>query len=317
MGKLLLSIFVSAFLFSISMAQDCGCEDKPLPDVLSVVNGVKITASDLDAATNSRIAALKQQVVEARRTELNLQINSILLEAEAKKRAVPTMKILEDEVVAKVKAPTDADARAFFNEQNAKANDKSVEFEQVKERIMAYLLVQRRQELAKQFADRLRSTADMKVFVEMATPPEKPADRDRLFAVVNSKQITSAVIEDSLRPLIFSVQSEIYELRRNDLNRKINDILLAQEAQKRQVTMRALLDAEVNSKTPTITEEQAQKFYDENKARMNGSAFGDVKQQIVSYLQTAELDKLRNTFAQALHEKATIQDFLIAPPARK
>ncbi len=303
------------FLFAVStsVAQDCGCEDKPLPEVLSIVNGIKITAKDLDVDTVSRVATLKQQVIEARKLELDLQINSMLLEAEAKKRGVSKQKILEDEVISKVKEPTDADARAFFKEQNENASDKSIEFEQVKDRIMQHLLVQRRQELAKQFADRLRSTADMKVFVELATPPEKPVDRQRLFAVVNSRQIRSSDIEDSLQPMIFSAQKEMYELRRRDLDRKINDVLLAQEAQKRQVTTRALLEAEVNAKAPSITEEQAQKFYDENKAKMNGGVFADLKPQIVGHLQTVELNKLRHAFAEALRKNASIQDFLMPP----
>ena len=303
-------------LLLLSVVPTAFAQDASLPEVLAVVNGVKITAKDFDADTNARIEALKQQVIEARKLELNLQINSMLLEAEARKRGVPTSKILQDEVVSKVTAPTDADARKFFNEQYPQATDKSAEFEQMKERILAHLLSQRRQELAKQFAERLRGAAEVKLLVEMATPPSKAADRERLFAVVNGKQITSADIETSLQPLILGVQDQMYELRRRDLTRKINDVLLAQEAQKRQITTRALLDAEVSAKTPTITEAQAQKFYDENKARMNGGAFTDVKEQIVSYLQGVEMNKQRHTFAEALQKNATIQDFLIPPPRR-
>lgn len=302
------------FLLLLSVVPVSVAQDAPLPEVLAVVNGVKITAKDLDVATNSRIEVIKREVVEARERELDLQINTILLEAEAKKRGVDVKKILEEEVIAKVKAPTDADARKFFNEQSPQNTDKSAEFEQVKERILAHLLVQRRQELAKQFAERLRNTAEVKMLVETATPPSTPADRARVFAVVNGKQITSGGIEDKLQPLISSVQAQIYEIRRRDLTRKVNDVLLAQEAQKRHVTTRALLDAEVTAKAPEITEAEAQKFYDDNKARMNGGAFADVKSQIIAYLQRTELDKLRQTFAASLQKNAAIQDFLGAPP---
>ena len=308
---------IKTFFFILVFAVTGLVQDAPLPEVLAVVNGVKITAKDLDVATNSRIEALKREVVEARARELDLQINTILLEAEAKKRGVDVKKILEEEVIAKVKAPTDADARKFFNEQSPQGSDKSAEFEQVKERILAHLLVQRRQELAKQFADRLRNTAEVTMLVETATPPATPVDRTRVFAVVNGKQITSGDIEDKLQPLISSVQAQIYELRRRDLTRKVNDVLLAQEAQKRHVTTRALLDAEVAAKAPEITEAQAQKFYDENKAKMNGGAFADVKSQIIAYLQRTEMHKLRQTFASSLQKNAAIQDFLGAPPPAK
>ena len=151
------------------------------------------------------------------------------------------------------------------------------------------------------------------MLVETATPPSTPADRARVFAVVNGKQITSGDVEDKLQPLVSSVQAQIYELRRRDLTRKVNDVLLAQEAQKRHVTTRALLDAEVTAKTPEITEAQAQKFYDENKAKMNGGTFVDVKSQIIAYLQRTEMDKLRQTFAASLQKNAAIQDLLVAP----
>lgn len=292
-------------------------QEAPLPEVLAVVNGVKITAKDLDAATNTRIETLKREVIEARARELDLQINSMLLEAEAKKRNVTVTKVLEDEVIAKVSAPTDADARKFFNEQYPDGTDKSAEFEKVKDRIMAHLLVQRRQELAKQFAEHLRGAAEVKILVSTATPPSTPADRARVFAIVNGKQITSGNVEDSLQPLIASVHAQIYELRRRDLTRKVNDVLLAQEAQKRHVTTRALLDAEVTAKAAAVTEAHAQKFYDENKAKMNGGAFADLKPQIIAYLQKTELDKLRQTFAAALQKDAAIEDFLVPPPSAK
>ena len=43
---------------------DCGCEDKPLPDVLGVVNGVKITKQDLSPETRSRVGELQREQEE-------------------------------------------------------------------------------------------------------------------------------------------------------------------------------------------------------------------------------------------------------------
>lgn len=318
MNKITFLVFVSVMIGSTSFAQDCGCESKPLPEVLSIVNGVKITAKDLDPDTHSRITGLKRQVVEARKLELDLQINSKLLEAEAKKRAVTTSKLLEDEVIKKTPEPTEVDARNFFDEQKARitnASGQPPEFDKVKDGIIAHLRSERQRELAKKFAEHLRSSADLKMFVDVATPPAKVSDRQRLFATLNAQQITSGDIEDSLQSVISSVQEQMYELRRRDLNRKVNDILLAQEAQKRQVTTRALLETEVISKVPAVTEAEAQKFYDANKDKMKG-AFIDLKDQILRYLQKAETDKLQLEFAARLRKTAAIEDFL-GPPEPK
>ena len=318
MNKITFVLFVYLLSTSTALAQDCGCESKPLPEVLSIVNGVKITAKDLDPDTQSRVAELKRQVVEARKAELDLQINSKLLEAEAKKRTITSSKLLEEEVVKKAAEPTEADARAFYNEQKARLNgssDQLVEFEKVKDRIITHLRSERQQELAKKFAERLRTAANLKLLVDTVTPPAKPSDRQRVFATLSNQQITSADIEDNLQPVIFSVQEQLYELRRRDLNRKINDVLLAQEAQKRHVTTRSLLETEVISKVPVFTENEAQKFYDTNKDKLNG-AFTDLKEQILRHLQNVEKEKLQLALAASLRKSAVIEDFLTPPEAK-
>ncbi|HVF50841.1 MAG TPA: hypothetical protein VNA19_12180, partial [Pyrinomonadaceae bacterium] len=81
----------------VGVAESCGCE-LPLPEILATVNGVQITRKDLNAETEARVRELQKQVIEARRNELNLTVNSRLLEAEAKKRSVATAKLLEQEV---------------------------------------------------------------------------------------------------------------------------------------------------------------------------------------------------------------------------
>src|SRR5688572_15714317 len=194
-----------------AQVNDCGCEDKPLPELLGVVNGVKITKQDLSPETQAQVKQLQQQVVDARARELDLQIDSILLEIEAKKRGVTPAQIIKDEVVAKVQAPAEADAQAFYEQNKARIQG---EFKDEKQNILEYLRYQREQEQAKKLAERLRATAQVKVLAKSSAPPSSDADRGRVLAVVNSKQITMGDIEDSLRPLIFSVQEQVYALRK-------------------------------------------------------------------------------------------------------
>ncbi|MCA1592915.1 MAG: thioredoxin domain-containing protein [Acidobacteria bacterium] len=289
--------------------EDCGCEDKPLPDVLAVVNGVKITKQDISAETQQRITQLKQQVVDARKHELDLQINSILLEAEAKKRGVSTSKLLEAEVIAKTKEPTEAEAQAFYDQNKTRIQG---EFKDVRERIVAYLRDQQQAAQAKSLADRLRAAAQVKILTQSVTPPANDSERARVFAVVNGRNITSGDIEDSLRPLVFSVQEQIYALRSRDVQLKINDILLESEAQKRSVTTRAILDAEITAKVPAVTEAEAQTFYNQNKERVNGD-FAQVKEQIMQYLKDQAGQKTESEFAARLRQGAAIQTFIVAP----
>jgi protein-disulfide isomerase len=299
----------------VAVVEDCGCEAMPLPEVLAVVNGVKLTPRDLSQQVRDRVEELQRQVVEARRVELDLQINSILLEAEAKRRGVTTTKVLEDEVVAKTTAPTEADALAFYNQNRERIEAQAgsaVELKDVKENILAHLRAERQQELAGKLSDRLRAAANVKVLVKEVTPPKTEADRARVFATVNGTKITSADIETSLMALIYGVQEEVYRLRQRELDLKVNDTLLAHEAQKKQLTMRALLDAEVDSKVTAATDAQALEFYNQNKDRIEGD-FAKTKDQIVRYLAEVEGRKLLVALAERLRKDAGVQTFLAAP----
>src|ERR1044072_3505712 len=100
-------------------AADCGCEDKPLPEILAVVNGVKITKQDLSPETLARVEQLQRKVIATRERELDLQIDSMLLESEARKRGVTASQVIKDEVIAKVQAPSDADAQAFYDKNKS------------------------------------------------------------------------------------------------------------------------------------------------------------------------------------------------------
>src|SRR6266498_3081855 len=142
--------------------EDCGCEAKAPPDVLAVVNGVRITNKEIDELIKESVNSLQRQVIEARRRELYLQINSRLLEAEAKKRGINSTKMLE-EVIAKVKEPTEAEARAFYDQNK---NRISEEFKDANPAIVNHLLTQRQSDEAKKLADRLRAAADVKLLVE-------------------------------------------------------------------------------------------------------------------------------------------------------
>jgi protein-disulfide isomerase len=110
--------------------------------------------------------------------------------------------------------------------------------------------------------------------------------------------------------LIFDVQEQVYKIRKDELELTINDALLAQEAQKRQITTNALLDAEVKPKP--VTDEQAQAFYDQNKERVSGD-FAQTKDAIRQYLKQIQVRQAERAFVEKLRATATIQSFLAAP----
>ncbi|HEV7891230.1 MAG TPA: thioredoxin domain-containing protein [Pyrinomonadaceae bacterium] len=298
--------------------EDCGCEAGPLPEVLATVNSIKITPADLSQQVLQQIGLLQHEVVDARKEILEIKINTILLEAESKKRGVPNAKLFEDEVANKTVRPTVADAQAYFTKNRQQIEQqagRSVDFEEIKDQIAEYILRQRRDERSKQFADSLRAAAGVKPVAAEVKPPATEAERARVLATVNGRQITAGELEEDLRPLIAQTQEQVYLLRKNDVDQRVNDILLSQEAQKRGVTERALLEAEIVSKVPVVTEAQAQEFYNKNKQRLGDADFTQMKYQIIQFMQDEEQRKLESALVGRLRNAANVQTFITPPPA--
>jgi protein-disulfide isomerase len=296
--------------------EDCGCEAGPLPEVLATVNGIKITPADLRPAIVQQIQALQQNVVEARKQILDVKVNSILLDAEAKKRGVTTAKLFEDEVTNKTVQPTAADAQTYFTQNRQQIEQEAgqpVDFAEIRDQIIAFLLRQRQDERSNQLANGLRVAAGFKATTPNVKPPANDAERARVLATVGGQSITAGEIEEDLRPLIAQTQDQVYLLRKNDVDQRINDILLSQEAQKRGVTERALLESEIMAKVSTVTEAQAQDFYNKNKERI-GTDFPTAKYQIIQFMQSDEQRKLESDFVARLRNGATVQTFITPPP---
>ena len=296
---------------SVVFAQtpNCGCEDKPQINVLAVINGVKITKQDLSVDTRTQVNAVQDVVIAARSQALNQLISKMLLDAEAKRRGLTTAKLLELELTAKVKEPTEADARAFYEENKT---DNGRNFKSAKNDILAHLKSERQAERAKEFANALRVAAQVSVADQQVTPPTSEADLERVFATVNGVNITSLDIEQSLLPLIFQVQKQVYELRKRDLDLQINDMLLEAEAKRLGTTPKVLIDQNVRAKTSIPSEEQVRAFYDKHKADMN-SEFTKVIVKIFQFLLEEEQRKAVAAYAEELRKNAAVQMYLTAP----
>ena len=305
---LLLSILLYA-VAALPQTPNCGCEAKPQINVLAVVNGVKITKDDLSIDTRTQVSIAQESVIGARSRELNQLINKTLLDAEAKRRGLTTAKLFELEVTAKVKEPTEAEAREFYERNKA---DIERDFKSSKNEIITQLKREREAVRAREFANALRVAAQVTVAEQQVTPPTNEADLERIFATVNGVNLTSLDIEQSLLPFIFQVQKQVYALRKQDLDVKINDMLLQAEAKRLGTTPKALIDQKVKAKVPIPSEEQARALYEKHKAKLGGE-FSEVKVQIYQYLMEEELRKLSLAYAEQLRKAAAVQMYLTEP----
>lgn len=287
---------------------NCGCEQKPEINVLAVVNGVKVTRKDLSIDTLTQVSIAQDTVIVARSRQLELKINDLLLEMEAKRRGITTTELLETGVISKITPPTEAEAKAVYEQSINR--DRS--FNSVKNQIMAQLKTERVAARVQEFANTLRAGAKIEIANQQVTPPTNEAELARVFATVNGVNITSFDIETALLPLIFQVQQQVYALRKHDVDLRINDILLEQEAQRLGTTPQALIDSHVTTKMHIVTEEQARAYYNANKAQLKGD-FSDVKPMLMQYLLELEKRKAIAAYAEQLRQAAAVQIYLTEP----
>jgi predicted DsbA family dithiol-disulfide isomerase len=132
-------------------------------------------------------------------------------------------------------------------------------------------------------------------------------------ASVNSKPISSAEVEKSIAADLAKLEAQIYELKKNRLETLIDEQLLAQEAGKRGITTAALLEAEVNTKSSAVTDEEVAVYYGANQAKLQKdlSAWRD---QIRKFLNAQKATERRAAFLKELRAQHKVEVFLKAPP---
>ena len=132
-------------------------------------------------------------------------------------------------------------------------------------------------------------------------------------AEVDGVAITSEEVEKTLASQLSKLEEQIYNLKRQKVEALINEKLLAKEAAKRGVSVPALLDAEVTSKVGLVTEQEIEKFYQENKAQLQGEETS-LREQIRAHLQNQKLVAKREEFLKSLRSQAKVVVNLKPPP---
>ena len=298
-------LVVIFFLSASSQDTNCGCEVRPQINVLAVVNGIKITQQDLSINTRTQVSLAQDEVIEARGQAVSLMINDKLLEAEAKRRGLTPAKLIELEVTAKIVQPTEEEAKGVYEYKRY-----NQDFKQVKNAIIKQLRDEREAFRIAQFASSLRVGAQVKVSDQPVTPPTTEADLERVFATLNGVNITSRDIEERLLPLIFDVQKRVYAMRKQDVDLRINDLLLEQEAKRLGTTPRSLLYQ--NVRAPIVTEKDARAYHLQNKASLPGD-YDNQKDRIMQLLVAQEFQKQILAYAEQLRKGAAVQMYLTAP----
>lgn len=280
-----------------------------LQSVIAVANAQHITLADLDPKARDFLDSLAKAQADVRRRALEEQINSSLLEAEAKKRAVPSSQLYDTEVAKRVSDPTDAEIKVAYDQNREQIN---VELAAVRTQLVAYLRNKREKQLAADFFARLRASYPVTIAAtDVSAPNLAPAT---VLASVAGNNVTAATINERSKPAIYDLRLKAYEAERQAIDAKINDMLLVAEAKRRNTTPEELYRAEVASKVQTPTDADAAKFYETNKANIKGD-LASTRANILAFLQQEKTQQLENALIARLRTGANVRVLLAEPEA--
>jgi protein-disulfide isomerase len=277
------------------------------PISLVTVNGQTFTSADLQFAPREAFEQLDDKIAKARNAVLDQQINTILLEVEAKKRRIDTRRLYELEVTSRLPKITEAEIKKFIddNRQQIEGLDPAVANQQV----AAYLREEAEQKLADQLVNRLRKTTPVVMGVDIHSANLSP---NAVVATVAGEPLKAATLIERLKPIVYRIRFETYELAKKQTDQLLNDMLLLEEARRRQVGPEEIIRAEVSDKVKPPTEQEVAKFYSDNKARISGD-LNSVRNQVANYLQEQSRQQLEKDLSARLRKNANIR-WLISEP---
>src|SRR5262249_3941378 len=136
--------------------------------VFATVNGENITSAKIEEDLLPFIFNVQMEIYKLRKSALDIKINDALLEKEAQNRKITTRALLDAEVGTKIKKITEADARDFYEKNKDKIQG---DYAQYKDKIINYLTQLEDQRVESAFADQLRKTAKVEMYLKEPVPP--------------------------------------------------------------------------------------------------------------------------------------------------
>ena len=277
------------------------------PISLVTVNGHTFTTADLEPALRQELEQLENKIAAARKSVLELQINTMLLQLEARRRRIDTHRLYELEVSSRVPAITPAQIKKFIDDNRSQFE--GVDPAVANQQVAAYLHDEAENKLSDELVSRLRKTNPVLLGVDVNSPA---LNNNSVVATIAGQSLKADALLERLKPIIYRIKLEAYEVAKKRADQLVDDMLLLDEAKRRQIGPEEIIRTQVSDKVRNPTEEEIAKFYAENKARIAGD-LNSVRNQIATFLQNESRQRLEKDLSAQLRKSASIQ-WLITEP---
>jgi len=279
----------------------------PVP--LVIVNGQTVTTADIDPSARAAAESVSENIQEARNRVLTLQINTILLAVEAGKRGTTPQQLYDANVTRRIVEPTSAEIDAFIQENGSQMDQSDPAA--LRKQVAGFLRGERETKLSEEFVNRLKTTNSMVPGVSINTSNLSPS---AILATIGGQPVTAGPVLERLKPIIYKLRLNAYQVERQAAERTLDDLLLLADASRRNVGPEEIVRTEVTEKMHQPTEAEVAKFYEENKSQISGT-LDTVRNQLVSYLQDEEQKRLERALSEKLRKGADIRWLISEPEA--
>jgi protein-disulfide isomerase len=151
-----------------------------------------------------------------------------------------------------------------------------------------------------------------------AQQTRRPAQND-VVATVGSLSITLGEVDDKAMQQSAStfgnvkLSQALYEARRTALEELVANKLMDDAAKAQGIERSALIEKEITSKLPAVTDDEIAAWYQANQARVQGATIEQVRQPIRAFLTQERMQGVREAYLTTLRAKTSVRVTLDPP----
>jgi protein-disulfide isomerase len=143
---------------------------------------------------------------------------------------------------------------------------------------------------------------------------------NEVVATVGTTSITLAEVDDKAldqaAPSGVKLSQALYDARRAVLDDLIASRLIDDAAKAQGMERSALVEKEITSKIPAVTEAEIAAWYQANQARVQGATLDQVRQPIKNFLTQQRMEEVRERYLDTLKAKTRVR-ITLEPPRQK
>jgi protein-disulfide isomerase len=215
--------------------------------------------------------------------------------------------LYEAEVVKKIAEPTPAEIAKFIEENRNQITQSDPDAMQ--KVVAAYMKGEREAALSNEFVKRLRTT---NVVVKGADINAANLSPSTVLATVAGQPIVAGTMMERLKPIIYQLRLDAYQIEKPALDIAINNVLLLAESKAKNIPSDEILRKEITEKIKPPTDAAITKFYEDNKTGLKAE-LSTIRNQIASYLQDQDRQRLEQELSDRLRKGANLRLLITEP----